>query len=142
MHLFISSLINHVYAVIALPLLLNEIVQYLCIQISEAEKETKLDKIKMGLGSLPREFGKFGREMKEHFTPQYWMMEHGDYKYLWKLNSQSAIEDWVRRQSSLKHGFVLVCIIVRLFTMSLCVLGGFNRQRYGCRLQFSWFIPQ
>jgi len=39
-----------------------------------------------------------GKEIKDHFTPQSWMMEHGDYKYLWKLNNESAINQWVRER--------------------------------------------
>lgn len=46
------------------------------------------------------ELGKFGREVKDHFTPQYWQMEHGDYKYQWKLNTQQAIDEWVSTSQS------------------------------------------
>lgn len=45
--------------------------------------------------AFPGEVGKFRKEARDHFKLQYWAMEHGDYKYVWKLNNQKAIDEWV-----------------------------------------------
>lgn len=53
------------------------------------------EKLTIGVKQLPKEAIKFGREVQEKFTPATWKMEHGDYQYLWKLNTQQAIDEWV-----------------------------------------------
>ncbi|XP_067943646.1 complex I intermediate-associated protein 30, mitochondrial-like [Watersipora subatra] len=45
--------------------------------------------------ALPGELVKFREEVKEHFQPQHWEMENGDYKYQWRLNTQQAIDEWI-----------------------------------------------